>query len=226
LLKERAATSFPPSTSLELPHESRNFFLLSSVLALKKRTKGHVTPLSLFHVALGLLAVMIGLAILALRKGDPRHRALGWTYVGFMLASLAAIITQGLRHPTPFHGYAALIMGAVMMAILVSRSRGRFAAWRSWHGALMSLSLLGAAVAIGGVIGGVVLGVGRGPVYYRMFNAVIVCFTAVGLWTINTRPVIWGRSVGPQQDRVRLKFNGFVIAMSAALVVAQWFFSR
>jgi uncharacterized membrane protein len=184
-----------------------------------------VPLLSLIHVVLGLLAVITGLTILALRKGDPRHRVLGWVYVGCMLVSLASIIAQSFLHPTPFHGYAALIMGGVMIAILVSRFRHHFPAWRSWHGALMSLSLLGAVIAIGGVIGGVALGVGRGPAYYQMFNLVIVCLTPVGLWIINTRPVIWGHSVGPQQHKVRLWFNGFAIAMSVVLVVTQWVLS-
>ena len=68
-------------------------------------------------------------------------------------------------------------MGGVVAAVLASRFRNKIGAWRSWHGALMSLSLLGAVTAIGGVIGGLALGVGRGTVYYRMFNGVIVIFT-------------------------------------------------
>ena len=182
--------------------------------------------LSLIHVALGLMAVAIGFVIVGLRKGDPRHRVLGWGYAGCIVVALASIIVQGLSHPTPFHGYAALIMGGVVAAVLASRFRSKIGAWRSWHGALMSLSLLGAVTAIGGVIGGLALGVGRGPVYYRMFNGVIVIFTGIGLWIINTRPVIWARQPTPGHRKVRLWFTVAVITMSGALVLAQWIFSR
>jgi hypothetical protein len=135
-------------------------------------------------------------------------------------------VVQGLSHPTPFHGYAALITGGVVAAVLASRFRSKIGAWRPWHGALMSLSLLGAVTAIGGVIGGLALGVGRGPVYYRMFNGVIVIFTGIGLWIINTRPVIWGRQPTPEHRKVRLWFTAAAITMSGALVLAQWIFSR
>jgi uncharacterized membrane protein len=70
-----------------------------------------VSILSLIHVALGLMAVAIGFVIVGLRKGDPRHRVLGWGYAGCIVVALASIIVQGLSHPTPFHGYAALMMG-------------------------------------------------------------------------------------------------------------------
>ena len=172
------------------------------------------------------MAVAIGFVIVGLRKGDPRHRVLGWGYAGCIVVALASIIVQGLNHPTPFHEYAALIMGGVVAAVLTSRFRSKIGAWRSWHGALMSLSLLGAVTAIGGVIGGLALGVGRGPVYYRMFNGVIVIFAGIGLWIINTRPVIWGRQPTPEHRKVRLWFTAAVITMSGALVLAQWIFSR
>jgi hypothetical protein len=180
-----------------------------------------MSMLSIVHVLLGLMAVSLGLLILGLRKGDPRHRVLGWLYLGCILMSLTAIIVGGLSHPTPFHGYAAVVMGALMAGVLASRFRSRLPDWRSWHAALMSFSMLGAAVAIGGVVGAVALGVGKGPAYYRMFNVVIVCFTALGLWIINTRSVIWGPWYGPRR-RPRLWFGGFVVAISIALILAQW----
>jgi len=174
------------------------------------------------HVLVGLLAVIIGSMILARRKGDARHKFLGWVYFGCLLTSLTAIIVRGLSHPVPFHGYAAAILGGIFVAILMSRLRDRVASWRAWHASLMSLSMLGAFVAMGGVVGGALLGVGRGPVYYRMFNAVIVGFTAVGLWVIDRRPVIWGRVVEGREGRVRLWFNVFAVTITALLVFAQW----
>jgi len=180
-----------------------------------------MSTLSIVHVLLGLVAVSIGSVILALRKGDSRHRVLGWLYLGCILTSLTAIMARGLSHPTPFHGYAAVIMGVLMAAVLASRFRSHVPDWRSWHAALMSFSMLGAAVAIGGVVGGLALRVGKGPAYYRMFNLVIVCFTALGLSIINTRPVIWGPLVAARRRRLRFWFSAFVVTISIALVAAQ-----
>jgi uncharacterized membrane protein len=178
--------------------------------------------LSIVHVLLGLVAVIMGCVIFALPKADSRHRLLGWLYLGCALTGLTAIIVGGLSHPGPFHGYAVVILSGLIAAILVSRFRSRVPAWRSWHGALMAFSMLGAAVAIGGVVGGLVLGVGKGPVYYRMFNAVIVCFSTAGLWIINVRPVLWGRVAGPRERTVRVWFSALVAAVSLALVLTQW----
>jgi hypothetical protein len=86
----------------------------------------------------------------------------------------------------------------------------------------MSFSMLGAAVAVGGVVGGLVLGVGKGPDYYRMFNAVIVCFSTTGLWIINSSPVLWGGVIKPRERRVRAWFSGLVVTTSLALVLTQW----
>jgi uncharacterized membrane protein len=181
-----------------------------------------MSTLSIVHVLVGLAAVIIGSVVLARSKGDARHKLLGWVYVGCLMTSLTAIIIRGLAHPVPFHGYAAAILGGIIVAILMSRRRDRVASWRAWHASLMSLSMLGAFVAIGGVVGGVALGVGKGPAYYRMFNAVIVCFTAVGLWVINRRPVIWGRLVERREARARMWFNVFAVAITALLVFTQW----
>jgi uncharacterized membrane protein len=181
-----------------------------------------MSPLSIVHVLLGLVAVIMGCVIFALPKADSRHRVLGWLYLGCALTGLTAIIVRGLSDPTPFHGYAVVIMAGLIAAVLVSRFRSRVPAWRSWHGALMSFSMLGAAVAVGGVVGGLVLGVGKGPVYYRMFNAVIVCFSTTGLWIINARPVLWGCAIKPRERTVRFWFSGLVAMVSVTLVLAQW----
>ena len=177
--------------------------------------------LALFHVLAGLAALIAGCAILGLRKGDRRHRRLGWIYVVAMLASLGAILLNGLRGPAPFHAYAAVVACGIVAAIVATRRRDRIAAWRSWHAALMAFSLLAAAIAVGGVAGGLILGVGRGPVYYRMFNAVIVVGTVAGLWFLGTRESVWGRQLRPAERRARLWFTGIVATVSGLLVLAQ-----
>jgi uncharacterized membrane protein len=181
-----------------------------------------ISPLSLVHILLGLAAVIVGLVIFGLRKGSPRHRTLGWIYVACLLTSLVGILVRGRAHPTPFHAYAAVMMGCLVTAVLASRLRTRMSDWRSWHAVLMSFSMVGCAVAIGGVIGGVLIGVGRGPEYYRMFNLVIAGVTAIGLALITTRPIIWRPLPAERRRRVRLWFGGLVATVSVALIVAQY----
>lgn len=187
---------------------------------------GIVPLLSLIHVAAGFFALLFGVAIFLQSKGDRRQCHLGWIYVALMLTSLSAILIHGASEPKPFHGYAVVVGAGIIAALLTSRMRSRVKAWRTWHAVLMSFSMLAAIVAVGGVIGGVALGLGKGPVYYKMFNTVIVLLTLAGLWVINTRTVIWGQpSIG--RDRVvRLWFNVAVGVVSVALVTAQWLVFR
>ena len=70
------------------------------------------------------------------------------------------------------------------------------------------------------MIGGVAIGAGSGPTYYRMFNAVIASITIAGLWLINTRRVIWGNV--PARRLVRVQFTVLIVIVSAGLIVAQW----
>jgi uncharacterized membrane protein len=178
--------------------------------------------LALVHILAGLLAVALAITVFCLAKGDRRHRLFGWCYVVLMLTSLAAILIRGVSQPKPFHGYALIVAAGLVAAVFASRLRDRIAAWRTWHALLMSFSTLAAIVAIGGVIGGAVLGVGKGPAYYRMFNCVIAVITLAGLWVINTRSVIWRPpSIGPDRT-ARLWFNFTAVGMSAALVIGQW----
>jgi uncharacterized membrane protein len=178
-----------------------------------------MSPFSVFHISAGLVALTVGFLIIGLRKGNHRHRVLGWIYVASMLASVIAIFVRGKL--VPFHGYAAVTAGVVVAGVAATRFRRRLTAWRSWHGALMAFSTLAAVVAVGGTVGAPAVGASNGPPYWRMFDVVIVCFTIIGLWIINTRPVIWGRRVGPDERRVRLWFTGFVVALSVALVLTQ-----
>ena len=181
--------------------------------------------LSVMHVVIALLAATAGVALFALRKGDRRHRVIGWIYVAFMLTSLAAILIRGVREPHPFHGYALITAAGVVAAVVVSRFRRQTPGWRAWHACLMSFSMLAAVVAIGGVIGGLLTGVGTGAVYYRMFNGVIVVFTLAGLAVIGTRPVIW-RDRAALDAGVRWKFTAMALVMSTVLVISQWMLFR
>src|SRR5687767_13357355 len=94
--------------------------------------------LSVVHILAALLAFGIGLTLFALRKGDRRHRFLGWGYVAFMLMSVVAILIRGIAQPRPFHAYAVVTLAGVIAAVLASRLRLRMPSWRAWHAVLMS----------------------------------------------------------------------------------------
>jgi len=181
-----------------------------------------MSGLSIVHVLAAFVAVCIGLAIFALRKGDRRHRRLGWAYVGLMSLGLLAILVSGLRGPRPFHGYALIVALGIAAAVLASRNRHHIAGWRAWHAALMSFSMLAAGVAMGGVVGGVAMGLGNGPAYFRMFNVVITLMSLAGIWLIVTRSVIWGAQPNERDRAVRVRFGTGALAVSAGLVISQW----
>lgn len=181
-----------------------------------------MSSLSIAHILAALVAVGIGVGIFASRKGDRRHRVLGWWYVGLMSVGLVAILVRGATTPRPFHGYALIIALGIVAAVLASIFRSHIRSWRAWHAALMSFSMLGASVAIGGVVGGLAMGLGNGPAYFRMFNVVIVVITLAGLWLILTRSVIWGARPNELARTTRLHFGIGALAVSAGLVISQW----
>lgn len=170
-------------------------------------------------MACGALSLVVGLVLTRLRKGDARHRLLGWTYVVAMSVGLGAILVGTRAHPHPFAGYATLTILVLAAAVGASRLRQRVRSWRAWHGALMSMTLMGAVMAALGVLGGAALGVGNGLAYYRLFNAVIAVTSLAGLALILTRPVIWGRA---PDAGVRMGYALLVVASSGALIAAQW----
>lgn len=172
---------------------------------------------SLVHIAAGALALLVGGAILALRKGDRRHKLLGRAYLAAMGVALAIVIARGAVRLTPFHLYAVLVAIALIGAFAAPRLR--FPAWRAWHAALMSFSILGALVAVGGVVAGVALGVGTGPAFFRAFNLVIVGATTIGLLLIDLK--IWRTARTPSERRARVAFHAATIVATAAIVVAQ-----
>lgn len=181
-----------------------------------------MSPLSIAHILTALVALGAGVAIALMRKGTRRHRILGWSYAGLMLIGLVAITIAGRDDLSPFHGYAVVVALALLGAIGVSRWRRHVPGWRAWHAALMSFSMLAACVATGGVIGGVALGLGEGPGYYRMFNVVIAVVTGLGLALIATRPVIWGPKPAARERTIRRRYAAAVVAVSTALIVSQW----
>jgi uncharacterized membrane protein len=177
--------------------------------------------LGLVHALLGLGSFVIGCVLLGLKKGDRRHRLLGWLYLGTLGPGLLAILAQGLRRPAPFHFYGALVTLALAAAVLVVRSARRPEAFRSWHGALMCFSLLGSALAMGGVLGGLWLGQATSGAFYRLFNGIILAGTGAALWPLYRWRALWGRAPAAPQREARRGAVALIATASLALVAAQ-----
>ncbi len=175
---------------------------------------------SLLHVVAAFAALLTGACVVRLPKGDRRHRLLGWWYVVFMSVGPVGILVARRGHPRPFVGYAALMLVVLATALGASRYRERWSAWRAWHRALMSLTLMGAAIAASSIRGGAFIGDGGGAPFYRMFNALVAAGTGAGLWIINASRVIWGRAAA--DSHARRWFTALVVGSSAALIAPQW----
>jgi hypothetical protein len=180
------------------------------------------TVLSLTHAGAGLLSVLVAIAIFRLPKGSARHRQLGWIYVVSLGVSLIGIMIRTAGHIAPFMLYAFLTAGVLLGAVVIVRVRTLSTVWRAWHAGLMSWTVMASAMAMFSIVGGVIVGAGNGPVFYRMFNIVVIATAAAGLAIISRRPVIWGRPVGPAERSARLRYSALVAASAVFLVIAQW----
>jgi uncharacterized membrane protein len=179
-----------------------------------------MSPLSIIHALLGLLTLLLAVGILLRRKGDRLHRRLGWIFACGMLLALGSAITLGILHVfDAFDAYAVAALAALLGAVGASRFRDRLPDWRFWHGALMCFTVLTAIAALSGVIGGIVIGDGSGPRFYRLFNLLIIVVTVSALLLINLR---LRKLIGPgRSQRPLLLYNGGVALVTAALVILQ-----
>lgn len=105
--------------------------------------------LGLFHTVFAVAALALGPAVFFRRKGDARHRALGYGYVVSMalLNASALLIYDLFGRWGPFH-WAALVslltLAAGFVPALLRRPRGK---WLEWHYFGMCWSYVGLAAA-------------------------------------------------------------------------------
>lgn len=72
-------------------------------------------PVVLFHLITAVGALLVGLVVLARRKGDAPHRAWGWAWVLLMgSTALASAFIRDYRMPnlagfSPIHGFTLLV---------------------------------------------------------------------------------------------------------------------
>ena len=181
-----------------------------------------MSALSLIHLAAAFGAMLLGFAVLALRKGTARHRILGWIYVCSLLLALTAILIGTRSHPAPFAGYAIFIVAAIAAAVGSSRFRSSVRAWRGWHAGLMLLTLLGSVMAASSIGAGAITGALSGPLFYRMFNVIILLCTPFALILMWRSRTIWGTRPSAVDLRARRRYTLLVALSSTALIVAQW----
>jgi uncharacterized membrane protein len=92
-------------------------------------------PLVFAHMLMAVGALLLGLRMLRARKGDARHRRLGWVWVALMggtAASSAFILDSGLPNIggfTPIHAFTVLVLAQLPRAVGHARA-GRVQAHR------------------------------------------------------------------------------------------------
>lgn len=75
------------------------------------------------HLTATILALLLGIVMLARRKGTGWHRTLGWTWVGLMLtAAVSSFWITGIRGDySPIHILSVVVLVTVPAAILAIR---------------------------------------------------------------------------------------------------------
>jgi uncharacterized membrane protein len=85
----------------------------------------------LAHLAVALLAVVLGSALLLRRKGDATHKAIGWSWVVLMLAAaLTSFFIQARDRFSLIHVFSVVVLVMVPLAVVHIR-RGRVRAHRA-----------------------------------------------------------------------------------------------
>ena len=101
------------------------------------------------HFVLAVACLAVGAAVLAQKKGEQRHRALGYVYfVALVLVNLSALSTyEETGEPGFFHGLALVSLVTLTAGIapaILRRPRGW---WLNLHGYFMCWSYVGLVAA-------------------------------------------------------------------------------
>jgi uncharacterized membrane protein len=83
----------------------------------------HARPVVLAHLAAGLTAVALGVAVLIRRKGGRTHRLAGRLWAGLMLGAAISGMAIDIHRFTPAHG-AALFVFWMIPSVIVKVRRG------------------------------------------------------------------------------------------------------
>lgn len=97
------------------------------------------------HLAFAVLAMVAGPVVLLLRKGDRRHRMVGWTYISAMVGlNITALgIYDLLGRFGPFHIAALASLVTVIAGLIPVRRRQPRRLWVRYHATWMVWSCVG-----------------------------------------------------------------------------------
>lgn len=114
------------------------------------------------HMAFGLAAVVLGLAVVLMEKGSAAHRRVGMTYVLTMLLlnGTALLIYDLWGRWGPFHNLALVSLATILCGIAPAWLR-RPQPWLRLHATFMSWSYAGLLAAFFSEIGTRLPGVGH-----------------------------------------------------------------
>jgi uncharacterized membrane protein len=109
----------------------------------------NATPVIQVHAFLALTALALGASQLALRKGTPRHRVVGYVWAALMMAiTVSSFFINTIRVIGPFspiHILSIVTLIAVPRSILAAR-RGDIAAHQRGMKLVFWLALIGAGL--------------------------------------------------------------------------------
>jgi uncharacterized membrane protein len=132
------------------------------------------------HVTAAVVALLLGAAVLAGRKGTRRHARLGRWYVGVMAAQLAAaLLTREQDAFGPFH-VLAVVSAVTLVAGVAARRCCPGRAPPAVHGHLMTWSVAG-LVAAGLAQWAAAAAAGQAPWPVLGTSLAVVAVTAVAL---------------------------------------------
>lgn len=121
--------------------------------------------MGVIHTVFGVAALVLGLGVVALRKGTSLHRRVGLVYVCAMagLNGTAFLLYDLWGRWGPFHTLAVVSLvsvGAGVLSVWIRRPRGR---WLGTHATFMAWSYAGVVAAFFSEIGSRLPGVGFLP---------------------------------------------------------------
>jgi uncharacterized membrane protein len=141
--------------------------------------------LGLTHLAFALSAIAAGGAVVALPKGTPLHRRIGWVYVSCMvgLNATALMIYRLFGGFGPFHVAALLSLATIVAGVFAVLRRRPKRNWLDHHAYWMSWSYVGLLAAAASEV---TTRVPDTPFWWMVFAATFVVIGA-GMWVINSR---------------------------------------
>lgn len=108
-----------------------------------------MSTIGTIHFAMALAAIVSGLVVLLLPKGNQRHRLVGWAYAASMLGlnGTAFMLYRLFGHFGPFHVAAVVSLLTVLAGVATARFRKPKGNWMLGHAYWMTWSYVGLLAA-------------------------------------------------------------------------------